>query len=315
MSKQTITINGVIYDTQTGMPVDNAARPAQPAVNFAPTPKGHSAKTMHRTTQKSQTLRRQVVKHAAPNASANKPMAAAKPAITRSPSITRFAPHPVGAKSAAPARRMLDIAPVAHPLAAKATGHAHAVKPTLAPKPSQVIKQEAIAEALAKAPTHKTRAKAVRRKQPRALTIASASLALLLLGGYFTYLNMPSLSVRMAAVQSGVSASYPGYHPDGYNIRGLVTYNDSSVNMTFAANGGPQSYSIGQAKSNLDSSAVLENYVKPKAGGSYIPYSQQGLTIYIFGNNAAWVNGGILYTINGNAPLSSEQILHIASSM
>jgi hypothetical protein len=317
MSKQTVTINGVIYDTQTGMPVDGTVRPAQPIVDFAPKPKGHSAKAMHRTTQKSQTLRRQVVKHATPSVTASTPSPATKPDIARSPSITKFAPHPVGAKPTAPVRRMHDIAPAAHPIAAKAVshGHRHTATSAHAPKPSQVIKQEAIAEALAKAPTHKTRDKAVRRKQPRALTIASASLALLLLGGYFTYLNMPSLSVRMAAVQSGVSASYPGYHPDGYNIRGLVTYNDSSVNMTFAANGGPQSYTIGQTKSNLDSSAVLENYVKPKAGGSYIPYSQQGLTIYIFGNDAAWVNGGILYTINGNAPLSSDQILHIASSM
>lgn len=319
MSKQTITINGVIYDTQTGMPVDNSAHTEQAAATFAPTPKGHAAKTMHRTTQKSQTLRRQVVKQVIATSAAKKPAPISKPSIARSPSITKFAPHPVGAtKPAKTVRRVTDIAPMSHPMAAKAVAKSHArhtSQAAHAPKPSQIIKQEAIADALDKAPTHKTRAKVVNHKKPRALTIASASLALLLLGGYFTYLNMPTLSVRMAAVQSGVSASYPGYHPDGYNIRGLVTYSDSRVNMTFAANGGPQSYTVGQAKSNLDSSAVLENYVKPKAGGSYIPYSQQGLTIYIFGNNAAWVNGGILYTIDGNAPLSSEQILHIASSM
>jgi hypothetical protein len=315
MSKQTITINGVTYDTQTGMPVQGAAHIEQPVVRFAPTLKGHAAKTMHRTTQKSQTLRRQVVKPVAAVSAAKKPTAAPKPTIARSPAITKFAPHPAGAKPVAAPRRVTDIAPMPHPMVAKAVTKAHAPKATLAPKPSQIIKQEAIAEALDKAPTHKTRAKTVHPKKPRGLTIASASLALLLLGGYFTYLNMPTLSVRMAAAQSGVSATYPGYHPDGYNIRGLVTYNDSSVNMTFAANGGPQSYTVGQAKSNLDSSAVLENYVKPKVGGSYIPYTQQGLTIYIFGNDAAWVNGGILYTINGDAPLSSEQILHIASSM
>lgn len=315
MSKQTITINGVTYDTQTGMPVDSNTRTGQSAASFAPMPKGHAAKTMHRTTQRSQTLRRQVVKHVAATSAVKNPAPAAKPSIARSPAITKFAPHPVGAKPVTDVRRVTDIAPMSHPMVAKAAAKSHTPKTALTPKPSQIIKQEAIAEALDKAPTHKTRAKAVRNKKPRALTIASASLALLLLGGYFTYLNMPTLSVRMAAVQSGVSASYPGYHPDGYSIRGLVTYNDSSVNMTFAANGGPQSYTVGQAKSNLDSSAVLENYVKPKVGGSYIPYSQQGLTIYIFGNDAAWVNGGILYTINGNAPLSSEQILHIASSM
>lgn len=310
MSKQTVTINGVTYDTVTGMAVSGGAHTEQPSVSFAPTSKVHHAGMMHRATQKSQTLRRQVVKHLATTPVVKKPTS-----IPRSPSITKFAPHPAGAKPITTARRVTDIAPMPHPMIAKATVKSQLVQKAVVPKPSQIIKQEAIAEALDKAPTHQTRAKTVHRKKPRALTIASASLALLLLGGYFTYLSMPSLSVRMAAVQSGVSASYPGYRPDGYSIRGLVTYNDSSVNMTFAANGGPQSYTIQQAKSSLDSTAVLENYVKPKVGGSYIPYSQQGLTIYVFGNDAAWVNGGILYTINGDAPLSSDQILHIASSM
>lgn len=319
MAKQTVTINGVVYDAQTGMAISGNKSESQPAISFAPASKVHHAKAIHHTTQKSQTLRRQVVKHAAVSQVVKKTTAPAKPVIARSAAITKFAPHPVmSPKPAATARRVVDIAPMSHPIAVKAAAHApHIAKKAMAPKPSQVIKQEAIAEALAKAPTHKTREKtaARRAKKPRFVTIASASLALLLLGGYFTYLNMPNLSVRVAAAQSGINASYPGYHPDGYNIRGLVTYNDSSVNMTFAANGGPQSYTLAQAKSNLDSSAVLENYVKPKVGGSYIPYSQQGLTIYVFGNDAAWVNGGILYTISGDAPLSSDQILHIASSM
>lgn len=317
MGKQTVTINGVVYDAQTGMAISGSAQQASPAVSFAPASKVHPAKAVHRSTQKSQTLRRQAVKHLATTPIAQKQAASVKPVITRSPAITKFAPHPVGTpKPAASTRRVTDIAPRPHPIAAKAAAHTQVTKKTMAPKPSQLIKQEAITEALAKAPTHKMREKAAaRHKKPHLMTLASAGVALLLLGGYFTYLNMPNLSVRVAAAQSGINASYPGYHPDGYNIHGLVTYNDSSVNMTFAANGGPQSYTLAQTKSNLDSSAVLENYVKPKAGGSYIPYSQQGLTIYVFGNDAAWVNGGILYTINGNAPLSSDQILHIASSM
>lgn len=143
----------------------------------------------------------------------------------------------------------------------------------------------------------------------------SASFALILLAGYFTYLNMPSLSVRVAAAQAGVNASYPGYHPDGYSINGPVAYSQGAVSMKFASNGGPQSFTVNQTKSSWDSSAVLENYVKQKAGNSYIQHNEQGLTVYVFGDNAAWVNGGILYTINGNAPLSSEQILHIATSM
>jgi hypothetical protein len=46
-----------------------------------------------------------------------------------------------------------------------------------------------------------------------------------------------------------------------------------------------------------------------------LTYSERGLTVYTYGSKAAWVNGGILYTLNGNAPLNSDQILKIASSM
>jgi hypothetical protein len=322
MSQQTVTINGIIYDTHTGLPLTE--RKAQTApVSFTPH-KAHNSQTIHRSTQKSQTLNRRIVKKAAPTAVAAHPVA--KPAVAKSPAITKFAPHPADITRPKP-RTMSDIAPISHPIAAKAHQRIQAATvakqvveqaPVAAPKPSHVIKQEAIAEALDKAP----HAKAVKAKAPkqtknhsRALSVMSASFALILLAGYFTYLNMPSLSVRVAAAQAGVNASYPGYHPDGYSINGPVAYSQGAVSMKFASNGGPQSFTVNQTKSSWDSSAVLENYVKQKAGNSYIQHNEQGLTVYVFGDNAAWVNGGILYTINGNAPLSSEQILHIATSM
>ena len=60
---------------------------------------------------------------------------------------------------------------------------------------------------------------------------------------------------------------------------------------------------------------MLANFVEPKAGTAYSTAETNGLTIYTFGQNAAWVNGGILYTITGNAPLSADQIQHIATSL
>jgi hypothetical protein len=213
-----------------------------------------------------------------------------------------------------------DLAPAAvHPMVAKVHAQtasvAHASASAHAPKPSQVIKQEAIAEAMAKAPSHAEHKKAPRtKKSPRALSIASASLALVLLGGYFTYLNMPSLSVRVAAAQAGINATYPTYRPDGYRLDGPVAYTDGEVSMKFASNAGPQGFSIAQKKMAWDSSAV-EQDVNQKTAGSYSTSTVGGLTIYIYGNNASWVNGGILYSLSGNAPLSSDQIDRIASSM
>ena len=43
-------------------------------------------------------------------------------------------------------------------------------------------------------------------------------------------------------------------------------------------------------------SAVFENYVKPNAGRNYSTATINGLTIYTYNNDAAWVNGGILYS-------------------
>src|SRR5690606_25397375 len=137
-------------------------------------------------------------------------------------------------------------------------------------------KQEAVSEALQKAPSHSKAAKEVKQKKrrlPRVLSVASASLALLLLGGYFTYLNMPSLSTRVAAAQAGIDATYPSYRPDGYSLKGAVAYTQHQVNMTFKSNAGDQTFTIDQTKSNWDSSAVLENYVAKKVGDNYIAYN------------------------------------------
>jgi hypothetical protein len=140
-------------------------------------------------------------------------------------------------------------------------------------------------------------------------------IGLLLLTGYFTYINLPNLSVRVAAAQAGIDATYPEYRPVGYRLNGPVAYKNGEVSMNFASNSGPVSFSLNQSKSSWDSSALLEKYVNPKSDGKYATYSDDGLTIYTYGTDAAWVNGGILYTVDGSAMLSNEQIRRMATSM
>jgi hypothetical protein len=315
MNRQTVTINGRVYDVRTGQLVRSTTPQQAPSRTSHPVNKSHA---IHQTPQKSQTLNRQIVQKAAPKVQSTAPKTPAKP--QKSPAITKFAPHPAGAKTTEP--RQVDIAPVAHPIAAKAQQQQTAVKQqqqTIAassPKPSHIIKQEAVEKALQQAPDRRTADKhQPKKKRSRLFSLASAGLALLLLGGYFTYLNMPSLSVRVAAAQAGVDASYPGYHPDGYSLNGPVAFSDGQVNLKFAANAGDHDFTISQSKSSWDSSAVFENYVKEKAGENYITYSERGLTIYTYGGNAAWVTDGILYTIEGDAPLSGDQIRQIATSL
>ena len=331
MSQQTVTINGVIYDAQTGLPLKNVSQP----VAHPTKPNAQHSHSIHKVTQKSATLNRAAVRAVAKKMQAaqaandtvvmgKKPAPQPRADIQKSSSITKFAPHPTGTK---PAVRHMDIGPVSHPMVAKVQEkiqpapkqvHAtpHTVKKTHAPKPSHIIKNEAIAEALDKAPAHGANAKPVKkiRGQSRPLSIMSAALALIMLAGYFTYLNMPNLSVRVAAAQAGFDATYPGYHPDGYRIN-KVAYADGQVGIQYVANGGDKGFTVKQEKSGWDSSALLANYVEPTSKGGYIPHSEQGITVYVFNNSAAWVNDGVRYTIDGDAPLSSEQILNLATSM
>lgn len=313
MSQQTVTINGMVYDAHTGMPLEQT-NPITPQDNPplpTQTKKPANSQNIHQKLQKSQTLNRRTVRKKPPLE------AKVRPDVQRSPVISKFAPHPAGIKPA----QIDPVTPVVqHPIAVKA--QQQVVQTTTqqpsAPKPAHIIKQEAISQAIEKAPSHAKNHRQVAnppKKFSRMLSFGSISIALLILGAYFTYLNMPNLSVRVAAASAGVDASYPGYHPDGYRLDGAIGYTQGEVNMKFASNGGPQNFTISQKNSSWDSTAVLDNFVKDKAGENYITYSERGLTIYTYGSNAAWVNNGVLYTIDGDAPLSSDQIRHIATSM
>lgn len=316
MSQQTITINGTVYNAHTGLPI-------QPAASIISAVKAHHSHDMHRQMERSRTLNRRVVKKDAAKKheviEKSAPQSMTTVTARHSPAIAKFAPHPSGVSTRP---RSMDIGPSVHPVVKKAHNRMQpASTPTPQPaahKPSSILKQEVVTEALAKAPSHAAAHKAVKKTQSkkasRNFSIASASLALLLLGGYFTYLNMPSLSVRVAAAQAGVQANYPSYHPDGYG-RGVVAYQDGEVSVKFASNSGPQSFTITQEKTTWDSTAVKENFVNKNWGDNIDIVTEHGLTIYRKDSDAVWVNGGVLYKINGNAPLSPKQIRDIAASM
>lgn len=346
--RNTLVINGKVYDAVTGLPVaapDPIAKPTvavtAPVIASAPMSTAvkpalharapHHAKQAHRVTQKSSTLRRDVLKK--PVAKAQVGSARRKPVVghvARSEAIQRFAPHPQPLKTGIAKKPTvrLDITPVkskpvAHPIVAQkqalvSKAPAQKAQPQLS---SRALKEQLIAERLAKVDVTPTQAKAPKvrsglfSKQPRLAGIITASFAIMVLGGYLTYLNMPGLSVRVAAAQADVAAGFPDYHPDGYRFNGPVAYAPGQVAINFKSNGGTTGYTLTEQKSTWDSQAVYDNIVAKAADDSYVTNSQQGLTIYTFKGDAAWVNKGILYTVHGDAPLSNEQLLRIAGSL
>ena len=315
MDKQDIVIiNGAQYDAATGLRLQN--QEVSEATNVAVSAKkvAHAA-ALHKKQTRATTLSRSHVKNPT---RITVSVSGIKPTIKKSPHIHKFAPNvPVAAPKAQPT--MSDIAPTQHPLQKKVaarTASASLSKQASIPASSE-LKARALENALANSGTKKGKQKSGSfiKRHPRLLNAGAASFAIILLAGYLTYLNLPNLSVKVAAVQAGIAASYPSYQPSGYSLNGPVAYSNGQVNMKFAANVGPQNFEVSQSKTTWDSSALLENYVAPSSKGQYETFTDGGLTVYVYGSNAAWVNGGILYSIEGNAPLSSDQIRKIATSM
>ncbi len=320
MNQKTIVINGITYDAHTGLPIKSTEKAA-----VEPTRRddhAHSAK-VHQRAQRSSTLNRKIVS-LAPTPVQQQPAArtvndfGVRPSTpAKLPVISKFAAH----DTAGPTHvHEEEPTPVAHPIAVKAHQKVQLATEKRVAKPADVIKREAIAAAIEQAPAHGKRKQhehsgSRKGNLSRGLSVASASLALILLGGYFTYINMPSISVRVAAAQAGIDATYPSYKPDGYSLTGPVAYEQGKVQMNFAANAGSNKFALAQTSSNWDSQAVLDNYIAPRSGSDYAITQDSGLTIYIYDRNAAWVNGGILYTIEGDAPLSADQVRRIATSM
>lgn len=329
-ANKTVEMNGRLYDAVTGLPVETSSKTKEKPVSPAAVKKRAAevaAQSVHTQLQRSQTLNRRAAKKVIPKV-AKRPRAGQHMDITRSSQVARFAQHPETKAETKPEAKSEtkpatkptprpDIAPKKHPIAARV--HARMTKSVAtapAHKPAKQIKDEAIAKALATPTVKKQTPKAKRHFHwSRRFTIVTAIFAVLIIGAYLTYVNIPSISVGFAASQAGIDATYPQYKPDGYHLSQPVTYSDGTVTLKFTSNSDDSRYSIIQTRSSWDSSAVLTNIVKKAAGDNYITTQESGLTIYSYDDNATWVNGGILYTIESNAPLSGEQIRHIATSM
>lgn len=360
--KNTITINGRLYDAVTGFPVGHEPHSASPAPHHKPATNQHKpavsqkpfkafsdistrtnhtarqsvvrasthqavaqtpAHAIHQQPQKTHTLYRSALQKPAPNKQTE------QPAHRKHPAISRFGPRNILNPQLKPATELVDngqpapsqppdAAPTMHPAALKALmrRETHA---SAQPQPnSKQLKEHLIRTRLAEVDTKEDHSQEQGNKrlslQPRIATVITSAFALLLLGGYLTYMNLPNLSMRVAAARAGIAARFPNYHPDGYSFAGPISYQPGEVTINFKSNTTDDKFNIKQKASNWDSRAVLDNYVS-KQSSTYLTYQERGMTIYSFNNKAAWVSGGTFYLIDGGAPLSSEQVLRIATSI
>lgn len=279
----------------------------------------NTAMNAHRKVRRSTTLNRRYVRK--PRLSGDVTVA-----VKRSPKVRHFAPvsiseEPIAEETIAPARHhQLQESANQKMRARKAIAEA-AQTPAQTTMTAREIKEREIKKAIAAANS----ISAKQQKEIKTtgqhfgfgrilLALSCAALVAFAIV-YFVNLNMPDLSLRVAAMQTGISASYPGYVPRGYTTSSISS-EDKKVTIDFHNNSDDGSFTIIEEVSSWDSSALLANYVKEEFGENYTTIREQGLTIYASGSNATWVNGGILYKINAkDGVLSSKQIRSIAVSL
>lgn len=149
----------------------------------------------------------------------------------------------------------------------------------------------------------------------KAANLSALTLTAVLLVGFFAWQNAPNLEMRLAATRSNVSASMPGYHPAGFGVSRDIKSEPGKVAVTFTSNTSDKHYTVTQQASSWSSDSLLSNHVLASRQ-PFQTYQDEGKTVYIYDNsNATWVNGGIWYRIDGNASLTSDQLLRIANSM
>jgi hypothetical protein len=190
---------------------------------------------------------------------------------------------------------------------------------------SQVLKNALIRGQLdapvALSPKAKQRASKLNKKLARQTSkrkfrlpaIFATGMAVLLIGGYLTYTQMPNLTVRVAAARAGIEATVP-YTPNGYSIDGPVAYQTGEITIQYKSNGGGAGYSLTQQKSTWDAEAIRAD-LSSSANADFSTIEVGGTTVFRYDNRAMWAQNGMLYSLDGNDTMSTDQISKIAASV
>lgn len=199
-----------------------------------------------------------------------------------------------------------------------------ASKQQVARPTAKELKDQAIKKALASVERSEKDesklAKTITEKKPKkirfgagriVLALFSAAVAVLLIV-VFVSVNMPDVQFRATALQ--LDATYPNYLPRDYSPT-EISSEGNLVRLSFENNTNDGRFSITEEKSSWDSNSLLNNYILSEFGEDYTVIKEQGLTIYIGNDRAAWVNGGVVYKLKiGSGSLTKKQITSIAVS-
>lgn len=181
---------------------------------------------------------------------------------------------------------------------------------------AQIKKQHLLEQALKNAVSHEQPEHIVKKlSAPKRRLLSSFAVlgAVLVIGSFVMYLNRSSVELQVASVRAGFQASAPAA-PVGYE-RQAASAQDGKVAISFVSPQTNNHFTLTQESSGWDSQTLFDSIIASE-NTNYQAIQSHGRTIYVYdGDKAAWVDGGILYKVSGNAQLDSDQIISLATSM
>ncbi len=347
----TIELNGKRYDARTGVMIDGFRSVAgsiksfpskKPPLSRAQTPSKH----VHKTQQPSQTLMRRAVKkpsvittrktvamdvvpHSGDASTLNTSFHTANEerfrrakSIHKLPLVSRFGS--IGANADRTTVQARAPQPISH---TNTTSHtvAPATRPLVSAKSPISRTDKMLNEGMRVATSHQKptlkKAKLHHRiggklgLSKKAASVVASSIAVLAVGGFFLYQNIPNLSVRYASAKAGVPASLPEYQPAGFDVSKAVEYSPGQLTIAYHANADERKYTITQKNTSWNSEA-LKDHLAAAMGSEPQSYPDNGQTIYLHNDSSAdWVAGGVWYSITGDSKLNTDQLIRIATSL
>lgn len=142
--------------------------------------------------------------------------------------------------------------------------------------------------------------------------IAAAITAVALVLGYGGYLVYPNVQLRIAASQAGLDAK-TFYAPKGYKVSGSVAMGAGKLAINYHGENNA-SYRLNQERSKT-TEEQLKSEATVKGKDSFDSLKAGDVNVYRYNDKAAWVKDGVLYTLDTNDFLTSDQITKIASSV
>lgn len=169
--------------------------------------------------------------------------------------------------------------------------------------------------AIVHATSHEQPSPRVSRKHSRGRRLLHASVAIVLviaLGGVLAWTQRAQIELQVASWQAGFEVRMPSFALTDYK-RSAISQEHGSVVMSYQS--GDSKYQITQQRSNWNSQTLLDQSVAGASTDKPQVIENKGRIIYIYGNSVSWVDGGVRYDINGNAPLTTKDIVSIIDSM